>query len=541
MKLLKNPRVRIPRTLRTLLALLPVGAALGLVLYYIFFPGEGFYHADCTDTLLWANASYESGQWISADFSYAALLPMGGNLLMLPFLPLFGVSMLTHSLGMTLFALLFAAGLWFVLRSLDFSKGWAGGLTAALLLLFSASNKLREIFWGHIIYYSLSALLVCLLLGLALRFLKGKRKALYLILLGAASLASAMNGFQMISIVLAPVMGALVMERFLDRKQPLLRKENLPQFWLLGTMGCGTLVGLGCMVFVLHGVQTGYAQAFSGFSALDKWLDNAKLLLPHWFSLLGLNIRADEPIFSLPALLHMLCIFGGTALLVVPLIAALRYRSIRRAPLRILLWTHFLMSGVILYGFICGHLAAANWRLIPLLFTAALTTLCFLAEWVREKTTAELPTRNRVAALALAALFAFSLVSGVQIAILPPDYGQDNEHHQLLAALEAENLTYGYASFWNSHPITVLSDSRIKVRNVKYTPDGVLRYAYQSSAAWYEEQPGVTEYFLVLEPGEVETIRDSTQYAELFVNRRRAFEIGNYVVWVYDYNPCQIV
>jgi len=535
MKLFKNPRMR------TLLALLPVGAALGLVLYYIFFPGEGYYHADCTDTLLWANASYESGQWISSDFFYAALLPMGGNLLMLPFLPLFGVSMMAHNLGMTLFALLFTAALWFLLRSLDFSKGWAGGLTALLLLLFSASDKLREIFWGHIIYYSLGALLVCLLLALVLRFLKGRRKALYLILLGAASFASALNGFQIISIVLLPIMGALVMERFLDRQQPLLRKENLPHFWLLGTMGCAALVGLGCMIFVLHGVRAGYGEAFSIFASLNEWLDNAKLFIPHWFSLLGLDIRAGEPIFSLAALLHMLRIFGGTVLLVVPLIAALRYRSIRRAALRVLLWTHLVVSSVILYGYICGRLSAANWRLIPLLFTAALTTLCFLAEWAREKKTAELPTRNRVAAIALAGMFVFSLANGIKIAVMPPDYGRDNEHHLLLAALEEENLTYGYASFWNSHPITVLSDSRVKVRNVKYTQDGVLRYPYQSSAAWYEDQPGVEEYFLALTLEEAETIKASSQYGELFVNRRRAFEAGNFVVWVYNYNPCQIV
>ena len=42
-----------------LLATLPIIAALYLALYYIYGPGEGYFHSDCTDTLYWANAAIE--------------------------------------------------------------------------------------------------------------------------------------------------------------------------------------------------------------------------------------------------------------------------------------------------------------------------------------------------------------------------------------------------------------------------------------------------------------------------------------------------
>ena len=64
--------------------------AVGVVAYYILCPSKGEFHADCTDTLYWAKATYDSGKLINPDFSYACLLPFGGSLLMLLFLPLFG-------------------------------------------------------------------------------------------------------------------------------------------------------------------------------------------------------------------------------------------------------------------------------------------------------------------------------------------------------------------------------------------------------------------------------------------------------------------
>lgn len=85
--------------------------AVGVVAYYILCPSKGEFHADCTDTLYWAKATYDSGKLINPDFSYACLLPFGGSLLMLLFLPLFGFSMTTNMMGMLVFFLLFTTSL----------------------------------------------------------------------------------------------------------------------------------------------------------------------------------------------------------------------------------------------------------------------------------------------------------------------------------------------------------------------------------------------------------------------------------------------
>ena len=103
------------------LPLLLILLSFAVVVYYILGPAEGYFHSDCTDTLLWAQASYDSGKLISNNFNYAALLPFGGNLLMLPFIPIFGVSMTTHNIGMVLFAVLFFLSLYALARSLGYN------------------------------------------------------------------------------------------------------------------------------------------------------------------------------------------------------------------------------------------------------------------------------------------------------------------------------------------------------------------------------------------------------------------------------------
>ena len=34
--------------------------SFALVIYYILGPAEGYFHSDCTDTILWAQATYDS-------------------------------------------------------------------------------------------------------------------------------------------------------------------------------------------------------------------------------------------------------------------------------------------------------------------------------------------------------------------------------------------------------------------------------------------------------------------------------------------------
>ena len=83
----------------------------GIIIWYIVCISKGFYHSDCTDTIFWTEAMLDGKTIMNPDYGYACLLPFGGNLLMLPFVGMFGVTMKAQLAGMVLFAILFTLSL----------------------------------------------------------------------------------------------------------------------------------------------------------------------------------------------------------------------------------------------------------------------------------------------------------------------------------------------------------------------------------------------------------------------------------------------
>ena len=132
--------------------------AVIVVGYYIFGPAKGCYHSDTTDTILWAQATLESKSFFNEDFCYACILPFGGHLIMLPYVAMFGVSVAAQSWGMFTFFLIFVISLFGMLKKVGMNFIWTCLTTAFTILLVSGSTKLREIFWDHVIYYSLGLL-----------------------------------------------------------------------------------------------------------------------------------------------------------------------------------------------------------------------------------------------------------------------------------------------------------------------------------------------------------------------------------------------
>ena len=204
-------------------ALLP---GLYLVLYYITGPAQGHMTSDCTDSLRWAQATFESGRLIAKDFSYSAILPFGGNLVFLPFIALFGFSMKAQVGGLVLFALLLAAALWYLARGLDLSFPAAGGLVSVVMMALCASGKLREIVFEHVFYYNLGILSFCIGFGLLLRLLKdagtprgGNRRALFvfrLVLFFLCSVMIATDGLQAMICYTLPLAAAVLADRLTD-------------------------------------------------------------------------------------------------------------------------------------------------------------------------------------------------------------------------------------------------------------------------------------------------------------------------------------
>ncbi len=532
-----------------LLCAVAAAVALATVLYFIVGPAEGYFHADCTDTILWAESMYESGKVFDPDFNYAALLPFGAPLWFIPLIALFGVSMTAHVTGMVIFACLFLASSILLLRKMKQSYASALGVSACLLLVLSSSEKLREIMWNHVIYYSLGLLLYFFLLSLTFyawdQLERTEKKPLLRSLplagLFLLTLLSATNGSQMLVLTVLPVMAAVFLERLFDREAKLLSRRNIPPILLLAAMVAGVLVGTVLLEALLGGITSGYATGYSRYSDPAEWAENADKFFMNFLTLLGMDALKSDELFSMRSIVNLLRIGVAILLFVVPLIALACYKKLTNRYVRVLALGHAFLLAFLFFGVVCGRLGAANWRLVPLVGSAVVTTACVISEAWKHRETAICTVRLGV--LVLVALSCLSAFNVKTITDMPFDYGRDNELHRLTEALEKEGLSYGYATFWRSQSITLLSDSRVKCREILVEGDnkdplwGLKTDHYQSSLGWYEDQAGVDEYFVLLSRYEYNQIVLSDYWIEL-VDRAyvRDFELDGFVVYVFSEN-----
>ncbi len=507
----KTHKRRILFLLNLVLSAALLGLSLGAIARYIVGPSEGFYTSDCTDTLWWANASYESGKLISPTFGYAALLPFGGSLLMLPFIPIFGVSMTTQKIGMLLFLCILVAAIAFLARSLGMGLLPSSLTVFCTTLLLSQSAKLREIMWEHIIYYSLGILFFCVGLGVLFRLRKalaeGSRNRILLwgVLLFVFTALTATNGLQSLVTWTLPVVFGVGMVWLLDEKREGFWRRTRETVSVVAGIGIATLFGLALLGILSDGVKAAYADGYSVFSSTDAWVDNLLRLPKNWYTLFGVQTAEGESIKDAAAIVKLLRILLATLLPLYPITALLGRHKPSRDAVAVTVYAHIGVTLFLLFACIFGALGGANWRLVPMLGTSILATAAVLFDRITSDSSAS----RRIAVLLLILVFLVSLITMREVNDIPFDYGRDNAPHTVVAELEARGLTKGYASFWKGHLMTLLSDGEVELRDFsildRYINDKLMkspvRRLYQSEPSWFDDT-GLEQTFLLLDAGE---------------------------------------
>lgn len=497
---INSKALRIFKIAAPILALAP---GLILILYYIIGPAAGYMTSDCTDSLRWAQATFESGKLISDEFYYAAILPFGGNLIFLPFVAMFGYSMTAQICGLVVFVLLFAAALYYVARGMNFDRTVSAAFVSVVMLIMSSSPKLREIMWEHIFYYNLGLLFFCFGFGLALRILRegGLRddlkagKPMDWVRVGIIcvfSLIAATDGLQTLVCFTLPLVAGLFAERFFDSETPLLSKRNLVTGSLAAAILVFSLIGFVSIDKIAGGVTAGYADAYSSWSSMGDWTNNFLGFFYNWFTLLGVDAVANDPLVSGASIVNMIRIFGALLLLIAPIILACRYNKIQSSALRAVLIGHFAVTAFILFAITFGKLGGANWRLVPMLGTSVMATFFAAVELIRQKKAAA-----RVGALILAFLILMACIPALDISKMPADYGENNSWHTVARDLEARGLKYGYANFWWAEVVTMISGGEVEVANIYEGQKSPQQYNYQQPHGSYEDKD-TNRYFLLL-------------------------------------------
>lgn len=221
-------------------------------------------------------------------------------------------------------------------------------------------------------------------------------------------------------------------------------------------------------------------------------------------TLLGLEDIPDKKLMSGESIMNLIRIITALILAVLPVAATCcyaKYRGQSGRQMHILLWAHWTVTGLILVGYLCGALSAANWRLSPIVCTAFIVSMAFL-RWAITKQ----KTMQRVAGVLCVPLACFCLLSACNVLLLPTNAEEVNVQYQLTNMLEKQGLTYGYATFWHANAITVISGEKLKVRNVSVNENGVQKATYQTDSRWYEDQTEQKNYFLLLNNAEYQKL-----------------------------------
>lgn len=545
-------------TLSVVLAIL----SFGICLYYIVCLSKGDFHSDCTDSLYWANATVESGKIFDENFRYAAMLPFSASLWFIPIIKLFGVTMRAQIIGMSVFLVLFTAAIWFMCRSMNWSVRATCSMISALLLILSGSDKLREIMWGHVIYYSLALLIICVGTGLVFRFekhfaglvspVKNKKSIVGAVIFGSLTAllfaGNATNGFQMIAIATVPVLAGIFAERFFDGRQKLLSSSNIPAAVMIIAVMVSTLCGLVILKLLKGEKSAGYTSVYSMFSGVSDWYGNFTKLFSQFPELIGISIKKSDRMISKESIVYLTRLTGMLVITVIPLVGLFRYKKLRDKSTRFILWVHLSLTAVILFGYICGRISNANWRLTPIIGSSVMATVAIFREWLggifpkksadeaeSDEKCSEKRVCFRLGVILSAVIVMFGAVNFNEIRKMPRDY-----EHPLEAVandLEAHGLEYGYATFWRSQALTMLSDSKVRVRETLVKSDGVITDYYQSSRLWYEDQPGIDKYFIMLSDDELNTVGDSEYWQEITEKYLiENFETRGYNVFVFNRN-----
>ena len=197
-------------------------------------------------------------------------------------------------------------------RSLEWSRTASFCMISAMLLMLSGSDKLREIMWGHVIYYSLALLVIMTGIGLTSRLSKTIaelqsqdytdrnrkktyiRAAVYAVLIAVLFTGNGTNGTQVIVMSSLSVFAAIFAERFFDTKCEVRTKRNLPAIVCLALILFSTLFGLVILDALKGDKFANYTSVYSSFSNMDEWYGNFAAFFESYFSLIGVVVKSGK-------------------------------------------------------------------------------------------------------------------------------------------------------------------------------------------------------------------------------------------------------
>ncbi|MBU8975648.1 hypothetical protein JI752_005790 [Lysobacter sp. MMG2] len=518
--------------------LLVVACNLLLLFDFVFLGYVQDFNSDAGTKNLLAQEMYESRSFFPPDWTYVNgdLMVVFGQLFILPFLPFASNGFSLHAISGALTSLLVLSGMWLAVGIANPSR-WVRLLCIAVFAS-GISWQIAEQFYGQggygVVFY-----LACFMLFLAWRFLHAQGRKLWLwgalmgVIMTLAFWSNAQRAAASYALPLMAAIGATLVHRAWTQE---LRwdADTKRALWLVALVLVSGLLGA-----ILHAVTIGHVNNVFDVG-LAKWLPfsdmvrNLKFTLQGLLDILGAVPSPGGSILSLEGAyqaIRMLAGITALVLIVVGVIACLRDRN---PGLRFI--ASFTAFSCALFFFLqCTTTipsmvtpeAAARYLVPSLAFG-------LLVVFIRIFSPDASPL-YRFAALMVSLVLMTSAVLPSNILSHPTTKRPVTAHTELVRALQADGLRYGYATYWNAGAPTVLSGGNVRIRQIRFA-DGLPRpMLHLASENWYRPKAWSGETFLALKDDELAEL-NLPLLASLAGEPVRIRRFGDFNVLVYARN-----
>jgi hypothetical protein len=180
-----------------------------------------------------------------------------------------------------------------------------------------------------------------------------------------------------------------------------------------------------------------------------------------------------------------------------------------------------------LMGWTFGRLNDCNWRLTPIVITSVVLCVMQIRKLYKKGKSFRFSMVLIVPMTVVMMLFA----SEIHLDFCKKNDSINEKIESVGDFLKSEGLDYGYATFWFSNIITLLTDSEIMIAPIEQYRGDLLILEYQSNDNWYTDN-GRDEYFILL------TNQEYIEYkeAEHYLVPNEILNHDKFYILVYDYN-----
>lgn len=177
---------------------------------------HNFDEYDYLEDIYFASASIDAKAILNPNFYYTYRIPFGANIIMIPFVLLFGPSLLANKLGMIVFFIIYLLSIFSLAKALfkDF-KSICYFVAISNMFVYTYCG---DQFWHHIVYYNLAFVCLCGQLVCSINLINNKNKKINYIGLALWTWWGAANGISIMALSNVAIIISIAIYLFVKNK-----------------------------------------------------------------------------------------------------------------------------------------------------------------------------------------------------------------------------------------------------------------------------------------------------------------------------------